>query len=460
MRGAGPVVAKRSRRRLKGPKVVVIPPGPASKSATALKEKYIADGLRVALPVKLVRGEGSFVEDADGNVYVDLTSGIGVQNLGHRPREVVDAAKAQLDALIHISSMVATYEPLLGLAKRMGEIAPRGLTKSIVLNSGSEAVENAAKIARAHTRRPWFVSFRTGFHGRTLLDLSLSGKPVYRNGFRPVVREVKHVEYAYCYRCPLKLEYPSCGFACVDEVRKTVTSERLAGKVAALFAEPVQGEGGFIVPPRDYFAQLRKLCDDEGIVFVDDEVQAGMGRTGRMWAVEHYGTTPDLLVSGKALGGGLPIGAVTGRPEIMDAAKPGTLGGTFGGNPVVCAAALESIESVQANLANAAKLGGLIGRRLREFQDEFEAIGDVRGLGAMWGMEFVRNRDSREPWPQVAREVQLQGLRRGLLLLTAGFHDNVVRLLPPINIDRDVMEDSLERLRDSIAAGTSAQAEA
>jgi len=440
-----------ARKGLTGPKVLVVPPGPRSKAALERKEKFVTKGLRVGLPLELVRAEGPFVQDADGNVYVDLGVGIGVHNAGHRPPEVTRAAKAQLDKLTHICYMVSTYGPYTDLAEVMAGICPPGLTQSIFLNSGSEAIENAVKIARASTKKPWIVSFRTAFHGRTLLDISLTGKEKpYREGFGPLLREVILTDYAYPYRDPEGRSPAECAKARVEEIEAAITKPEVEGHVGMVVAEPVQGEGGVIVPPKEFFPLLRKLCDEHGMLLIDDEVQAGMGRTGKLWAIDHWSTVPDLLVSGKALGGGLPLGGVTGRPEIMQAPGPASLGGTFGGNPVVCAAALEAVKVIQRALPRVPRLESLIGKRLREIFDTCDRVGEVRGIGAMWALEFVKDRRTKEPDSDLARAVQLAGLKNGLMLLTAGYHSNCVRLLPPLNIPLPLMDKALGLLEDSV----------
>lgn len=456
-KGAGKKGA--ARKGLTGPRIVVAPPGPRSKAALERKERFVTKGLRVGLPLELTRAEGPFVQDADGNVYVDLGVGIGVHNAGHRPPAVVRAAKSQLDRLTHICYMVSTYGPYTDLAERMAEICPPGLTQSIFLNSGSEAVENAVKIARSYTKRPWIVSFRSAFHGRTLLDISLTGKEKpYREGFGPFVREVLIADYAYPYRDPEGRSPAECAKARVEEIEAAITRPEVDGQVGMLIAEPVQGEGGIIVPPKEFFPLLRRLCDDHGLLLVDDEVQAGMGRTGRMWAIENFGVTPDLLVSGKALGGGLPLGGVTGRPEIMAAPGPASLGGTFGGNPVVCAAALEAVTSIERVLPKVPKLEARIGRRLGEIHAAQERVGEVRGIGAMWALEFVKDRRTKEPDAELARAVQLAGLKNGLMLLTAGYHSNCIRLLPPLNIPLPLMDQALDLLEHSIEMAVAGKA--
>ena len=445
-------MAKRSpSQRIRGPKIVTVPPGPKSKAAAARKSKFVTNGVRIGLPIDVTWAEGSLVRDADGNVYVDLGGGIGVQTVGHRPPSVIRAAKDQLDRLTHISFMVASYGPYLDLAKRMAEIAPPGLTKSIFLNSGSEAIENAVKIARFATKRAWLASFKTAFHGRTLLDISLTGKEKpYREGFGPLVREVLLADYAYPYRDPQGRSPADVAGARVEELERLINGPEAAGRVAAILAEPVQGEGGMIVPPKEFFPLLRRLCDRHGILLIDDEVQAGAGRTGKMWAIENWNTVPDLLVSGKAIGGGLPFGGVTGTPALMDAPGPGSLGGTFGGNPVVCAAAIKAVDEIEKALPGTRRLEALIRKRLGEMAEREERIGEARGLGAMWALEFVKDRRTKEPDVDLARAVQAAGLRNGLILLTAGFYNNCIRLLPPINIPLPLMEKALDLLEDSL----------
>jgi len=436
---------------IRGPKIIKVPPGPKSKAALARKEKFITNGVRVGLPVDITWAEGPFVRDADGNVFVDLGGGIGVQTVGHRPPSVIRAAKDQLDRLTHISFMVSTYGPYLDLAERMAGICPLGLTKSIFLNSGSEAIENAVKVARAATKRAWLVSFKTAFHGRTLLDISLTGKEKpYREGFGPLVREVLLADYAYPYRDPQGRAPAEVAKARIEELERLINQPEVAGRVAAILAEPVQGEGGIIVPPKEFFPLLRRLCDNHGILLVDDEVQAGAGRTGKMWAIEHWNTVPDMLVSGKAIGGGLPFGGVTGTPAVMDTPAPGSLGGTFGGNPVVCAAALKAVDEIERELPKTRRLEGLIAKRLRDIFEGHDGVGEARGIGAMWALEFVRDRRTKEPDAELARAVQLAGLKNGLILLTAGFYNNCIRLLPPINIPISLMERALDLLEDSL----------
>jgi len=432
---------------LKGPKIVVEPPGPKSKKALARKEKYVTNGIRIGLPTALDVAEGPFMRDVDGNVFLDFSVGIGVHNVGHRAPAMVKACQDQLDKFIHICVMVSPYEAYLKLAEEMSRIAPGKMTKSIFLNSGSEAIENSLKIARSYTKKKWIFSYKTSFHGRTFMDITLTGKEKpYREGFGPLVPYVQHVDFAYCYRCPLNMTYPACGLACAHAIRKQVESGDKKGDVCALVGEPVQGEGGFINPPPGYWEEIREICDDNAIVFIDDEVQTGFGRTGKMFAIEHWKCDPDMLITGKGLSLGMPLGGVTGREEIMASPPPASLGGTYGGNPVCCAGALESIKMTKKALPNTKMINKVEWKRLQEWKERFEWVGDVRGLGAMLGMEFVKTKKGKEPVPEFARNVQLNCFRHGLYILTAGHHNNVIRLHPPLIIKKDLLEKGLDML--------------
>jgi 4-aminobutyrate aminotransferase/(S)-3-amino-2-methylpropionate transaminase len=440
---------------LKGPKIVVEPPGPKSQKAMARKEKYVTNGIKIGLPASLELAEGPFLKDVDGNVYLDFTAGIGVHNCGHRPAAMVKACQDQLDKFIHICFMVSPYESYLKLAEEMSKICPGNLQKSIFLNSGSEAIENAVKIARAYTKKKWILSYRTAFHGRTFLDISLTGKEKpYREGFGPLVPYIQLVEYAYCYRCPLCLEYPSCNLACADTIRTVMETSPLQGDVCCLVGEPVQGEGGFINPPPGYWEKIRKICDDNGVLFIDDEVQTGFGRTGKMFAIEHWKCDPDMLVSGKGLSLGMPLGGVTGKDSVMSAPAPASLGGTFGGNPVACAGALESIKLTKKALPNTKMINKVELKRLNEWKEEIQAVGDVRGLGAMIGMELVKTRKGKEPVPELTRNIQLNCFKKGLYILTAGTYGNVIRLHPPLIIKRDLLETGLDILESALKEET------
>ncbi|MBU1915288.1 MAG: aspartate aminotransferase family protein, partial [Candidatus Thermoplasmatota archaeon] len=355
------------------------------------------------------------------------------------------------DKFIHICFMVSPYESYLRLAEEMAKICPGNLQKSIFLNSGSEAIENAVKIARAYTKKKWIMSYKTSFHGRTFLDISLTGKEKpYREGFGPLVPYIQHVDFAYCYRCPLCLEYPSCTLACADTIRTVMETSPLQGDVCCLVGEPIQGEGGFINPPPGYWEKMRKIFDDNGVVFIDDEVQTGFGRTGKMFGIEHWKCDPDMLISGKGLSLGMPLGGVTGKDEIMSAPGPASLGGTFGGNPVCCAGALESIKLTNKAMPNTKMINKVELKRLKEWKQDIEVVGDVRGLGAMIGLELVRTKKGKEPVPELTRNIQLNCFKKGLYILTAGQFGNVIRLHPPLVIKQNLLEKGLDILESAI----------
>jgi len=420
-----------------------------------LKERneVIPRPVRTGTDIFVVRAEGHTLWDEDGRAYTDLTGGIGVTSTGHRPPAVVKALKDQLDRYMHVCFMLYNYEPYIELAKRLRDVMPLPDGKSAFFNSGAEAVENAVKISRAFTGRPGVISFQNSFHGRTLLTLSLTGKySPYKVGFEPFVPHVYQAPFAYCYRCPLGLEYGGCGAGCLEYIEDIFHSQAPPEKVSAILMEPIQGEGGFVVPPKEYVKGLREISDKFGIVLIDDEVQSGIGRTAKMFAIEHFGVQPDLVCTAKALGGGLPLSGVTGRAAIMDAPVPGSIGGTFGGNPLACVAAVENLALVRRSLRGAAELGRAIRKRLEEMQEAHPLIGDVRGLGCMQAMEFVKDRKAKTPAKDEAKAIQKEARERGLLLLTAGWHDNVIRLLPPINMPRPAMAKALDVLDGAITA--------
>jgi 4-aminobutyrate aminotransferase / (S)-3-amino-2-methylpropionate transaminase / 5-aminovalerate transaminase len=414
----------------------------ASERITADRARFVARG--VSTPRLVVAGaEGARIEDVDGRTYLDFAGGIACQNTGHGYRPVVEAIHEQVDRFLHQCFMVGSYEPYVEVCRRLAELSPCAgpEQKSILLNSGAEAIENAVKIARAATGRPGVVVFENGFHGRTLLTLTMTSKVrPYKAGFGPFAPEV--------YRAPGP--YPYRGISSNDAIaglERLFESEVDAESVACVVLEPVQGEGGFIPMPPDYPARLAGLCARHGILYVDDEIQSGVGRTGPPWAIQHYdGVEPDLLVSGKSLGGGLPLAAVTGRAELVDAPGPGALGGTFGGNPVACAAAVAVLDAVSAPgfRRRAEELGRTLRAGLDELAARRESVGEVRGLGPMLALEL------REQVPELARETTAAAFERGLLLLACGLHGNVLRLLPPLTISDEELADGLAILEESL----------
>src|SRR5450631_2778073 len=375
-------------------------PGPKSRALGARREVAVPRGVSQATPVYVARAQDAWLEDVDGNRYLDFAGGIGCLNVGHRSEPVVSAIEAQLQNFLHTCAQVTPYESYVRLAERMNQITPGSFPKkTFFLNSGAEAVENAIKIARAHTGRSGVIAFEDAFHGRTMMALALTSKThPYKAGFAPFPGEVYRIPYAYCYRCSYSLEYPSCDVFCARDLEDTFRRVVAAEDVAAVIVEPVLGEGGFVAPPPEFFRIVMEICRKHGVLFIADEVQSGVGRTGKMFASEHYGIEPDILVTAKSLGGGLPLAAVTGRAEIMDAPGPGGLGGTFAGNPLSCAAALAVLDVFEGEslLTRADEIGDKFQKRAKEWQARWPIVGDVRGLGGMQAIELVKS-DKREP---------------------------------------------------------------
>ena len=391
--------------------------------------------------------DGAVITDLDGKRYLDFVGGIGCQNLGHNQEAVVAAIHAQVDRFLHQMSMVASYDSYVDVCRKLNEVSPcAGTSKSFLTNSGAEAVENAVKIARAATGRPAVLVFDRAFHGRTLLTMTMTAKIIYKKTFGPFAPEV--------YRAPAP--YPYRGITSDDAIRGLewlFKAEVDPESIACAVLEPVQGEGGFLPMPLDYIPRLKEVLDRHGILFVADEIQSGCGRTGSMWGIDHYGVQPDLITVGKTLGGGLPLGAVTGRAELMDAPHPGGLGGTFGGNPVSCAAG--SVILDQLRRPETMEMARQLGDRLRgglEDLRRIDEVGDVRGLGPMLAVELVSDRASKAPAAELAGRVLSEAYERGLLLLGAGIYSNVVRFLPPLTLTDDELEEGLGILEESMVA--------
>lgn len=431
-------------------------PGPRSKALSERRAKAVPRGLSHGTPIYVAEAKDAWLEDVDGNRYLDFAGGIGCLNVGHRRDEVVGAVQRQLDSFLHTCVQVTPYESYVALAERMNQVTPGKFPKkTILLSTGAEAVENAVKIARAYTKRSGIVAFEDAFHGRTMMTLALTSKThPYKAGFAPFPGEVYRVPYAYCYRCSYSLKYPSCDLYCARHLEETFKRVVANEDVAAVIAEPVLGEGGFVVPPPDYFKVLVDLCHKYGILFIADEVQSGFGRTGVMFASERYGIEPDILVTAKSLGGGLPLAAVTGRAEIMDAPGIGGLGGTFGGNPLSCAAALAVLDLFEGEnlLARANELGERFQRRAGEWQRRWPIIGDVRGLGGMQAIELVQSPESKTPATDETKKVSQYCYEHGLITITAGTYSNVIRVLVPLVITDEQMDEGLDVLESAIAA--------
>lgn len=438
--------------QLQRPKIVTEIPGPKSRELWKLHEKYIVKGLGMDTNIFIDEAKGALLRDVDGNVYVDFAGGIGTINAGHCSPEVVQAVQEQVEKLVHTCYQVMPYEGYLRVIEKLCEITPGSFDKkALLLNSGVEAVENAVKIAMYYTKRPIIITFENAFHGRTRLGLALTSKvKPYKFGFSAYVYNMDRYPYAYCYRCRYGLEYPSCGLRCLHAIEEGFKVRYAPEEIAAIIAEPIQGEGGFIVPPDDWFQGLRRICDKYGIVLIDDEVQAGMGRTGKMFCVENYGVEPDIIAVAKSIASGFPVSATIGKSEIMDAPHKGGLGTTFGGNPVSCAAALKTIEIIQNNLEHTQKIGEIILKRLHEMQEKHEIIGDVRGKGPMAAMELVRDRKTKEPADQEAKRLTETCYKKGLLTLRCGIYDNVIRILVPLIIEEELLNIGLDLLDESL----------
>ena len=431
-------------------------PGPKSKALADRRLQAVPRGLAHATPVYVAKAEDAVLEDVDGNRYIDFAGGIGCNNVGHRRPSVLSAIRDQLDRFLHTCVQVTPYESYVRLAERMNELTPGKFPKkTLFVNSGAEAIENAVKIARAHTGRSGIIAFEDAFHGRTMMTLALTSKThPYKAGFAPFPGDVYRIPYAYCYRCSYSLKYPSCDLFCARHLEDTFKRVVASEDVAAVIAEPVLGEGGFVAPPPDYFRVLMDICHKHGVLFIADEVQTGFGRTGALFASEHYGIEPDIFVTAKSLGGGLPLAAITGRAEIMDAPQPGGLGGTFGGNPLSCAAALavlDAFESENENLsARANELGNRFRRRALGWQRRWSMIGDVRGLGAMQAMELVQSAETRLPAPDETKQIVQYCYEHGLIILSAGSYSNVIRALMPLVITDSQMDEALAVLESAL----------
>jgi 4-aminobutyrate aminotransferase/(S)-3-amino-2-methylpropionate transaminase len=431
-------------------------PGPQSRLLMARRQAAVARGIAHATPVFAAKAEGARVTDVDGNVFLDFAGGIGVMNIGHSDPHVVDAVKRQSENLTHTCFSVAPYEGYVSLAERLAAITPGSFAKkTLLVNSGAEAIENAVKLARHATGRPGVMCFEDGFHGRTLYALGLTSKVApYKLGFGPFASEVQRVPYAYCYRCAYGATYPDCAFTCVSALEDHFKRHVDPRTIAAVVVEPVLGEGGFIVPPAGYLAKLAAFCRKYGILVIADEVQTGFGRTGRMFACEHDGVEPDLLVMAKSLAAGFPLAAVVGRAELMDGPVEGGLGGTYIGNPVACAAAHAVLDRFASGdlLDRSEAIGIRIEARARAWQRDYGFIGDVRRRGAMVGMELVRSRETREPAKHETEEVIRLACERGVLLIAAGTLGNVIRFLSPLVISDDELDEGLEVMTGCLAA--------
>jgi 4-aminobutyrate aminotransferase/(S)-3-amino-2-methylpropionate transaminase len=416
-------------------------PGPRSRAILERKLAAVADPLSVTFPTVVAEARGATITDVDGNTFLDLTGGVGCLNVGHSHPQVVAAAQEQLARFGHTDFTIVPYEVYVRLAERLCELTPiSGPTKAAFFNAGTEAVENAVKFARSYTKRPAVIAFEGGFHGRTLLSLSLTSKThPYKAGLGPFAPEVYRVPFAQDYRGP-------DAHTALAALEQALVTQVAAESVAAIVIEPVQGEGGFVVAPRHFLEGVRRVCDDNGIVLVVDEIQTGFGRTGKLFAIQHYAVEPDLMTVAKSIAAGLPLSAVVGRAEIMDAPGDSAIGGTYVGNPVAQAAALAVLDVIEDEelVERAAAIGETLRGRMTTWRDRFDAIGDVRGLGAMMAIELVHGRESKDPAPELASAVVEAATERGLLLLKSGIYSNCIRVLVPLVITDAELDEALE----------------
>jgi len=418
------------------------------------RQKHIPRGPFNVTSLFVSEAKGATLKDVEGKRYIDFAGGIGVENVGHCAEEVISAIKDQAEKYIHTCFHVVMYESYLALAKKLNEATPGDFEKkSMFANSGAEAVENAIKIARYYTKRDAVICFEDAFHGRTLLTMSLTSKiKPYKFGFGPSAPEVYRVPYAYCYRCPFKEKYPSCNLKCAEHLREFFHTYVPAENVTALIVEPVLGEGGFVIPPKEFLPRLKEICEENGILFIADEIQTGFGRTGKMFAVEHFNVEPDIITTAKSLAAGLPLSGITGRAEIMDAPHIGGLGGTFGGNPLACRAGLAVFDIFEKKdlLSRAQKIGKKVLQKFKEMQEKCSLIGDVRGLGAMVAMELVKDRKTKEPAKEETNLLVKKCYEKGLILISAGTYDNIIRTLMPLVISDDELEEGLSILEEGV----------
>ena len=426
-------------------------PGPRSKEILERKDRVIADPLSIFLPVVIAEGRGATLTDVDGNTFIDFTGGVGCLNVGHSHPRLVEAAQEQLTKFAHTDFTIVPYEVYVTLAERLLELAPfTGPAKAAFFNAGTEAVENAIKFARSYTKRPAVIAFEGAFHGRTLLSMTMTSKThPYKSGLGPFAPEVYRVPFAQDYRGPDTR-------TALAALERALVTQVAAESVAAIVIEPVQGEGGFVVAPRDFMAGVRRICDEHGIVMVVDEVQTGFGRTGKMFAIEHYGVEPDLMTLAKSIAGGLPLSGVLGKAEIMDSPPDSAIGGTYVGNPVAQAAALAVLDVFEDEglLERSQQIGERIRERMVSWQERFDRIGDVRGLGAMLAIEFVQDRDTKEPDAALATAVVEGAAERGLLLLKSGIYSNCIRVLCPLVLTDAELDEALDVWEDALQQAT------
>lgn len=431
-------------------------PGPKSRALVARREAATPQGNAKLTPISIESAHGALVTDVDGNQLIDLAGGIGVLAIGHTPERVVAALQEQAARLIHMCAIVSTYEAFVEVAERLNRLAPGDFAKkTVMMSTGAEAVETAVHISRSFQKRQGIVVFEGAFHGRTNLTLSMTSKfNLFKKGFGPFAPEVYRFQFPNVYRRPDGMSEESFVDWHISQLDHAFTAQVDASHVAAIFVEPVQGEGGFVPAPFAWLRRLRQLADQNGILLVSDEIQAGMGRTGRLWAIDHSGVIPDMITTAKSLAAGMPLSAVVGRAEVMDAPHPGGLGGTYSGNPLACVAAIEAIDQISQPefLARSAELGIKLRARLEAIQvDHPQMIGDVRGLGSMLAMEIVKDPLTKQPWMEATAAITAETVKRGVITIRAGLFSNCVRFLPPLDISDAQLDEALDVVAASIA---------
>jgi 4-aminobutyrate aminotransferase / (S)-3-amino-2-methylpropionate transaminase / 5-aminovalerate transaminase len=431
-------------------------PGPKSRALLERRQAAVPRGVFYTTPLFVEAASGAIIRDVDGNSLIDLGAGLAVLNTGNAAPAVVEAIRTQLDHYTHTCMHVTMGAPYVELAERLNALVPGDVPrKTMFANSGAEAVENAVKIARYFTKRPAVVVFDHAFHGRTLLAMTMTAKVMpYKQGFMSSAPDVHRLPFAYPYRCPTGGRTPeecaqSCAAYAIAEMDKHIGPDN----IACLVLEPVQGEGGFVIPAPGFLPRLADYCRDNGILFVADEVQTGFGRTGRWFGIEHEAVVPDLVTTAKSLAGGLPLAGVTGRAEVMESVHAGGIGGTFGGNPLACVAALAVLDTIERDglLARAERIGELMTSRLREMAERSDLIGEVRGRGAMVAIELVEDRETRTPAKTATGRLIEESYRQGVVILKAGTYDNVIRFLPPLTIDEDLLAEGLDVVEKALA---------
>ena len=429
-------------------------PGPKSRELLARRQEFVARGVSSTMNVFAAQADGAVIEDVDGNRYIDFAGGIGVMNVGHARPEVTKAITEQAARFTHTCFSVMMYEPYVALAERIVKLAPGDFVKkALFLNSGAEAVENAVKIARYATGRPAIITFDNGYHGRTLMTMTMTAKvKPYKYRFGPYAPEVYRAPFPYPYR--MNMTPQDASTYCIQELERMFVGEVAPDQVAAIVVEPVQGEGGFMVAPPGFLRALKAICEKYDILFVADEIQSGFCRTGEMFAVEHDQVAPDLMIIAKSMGAGMPISGVVGRADIMDAPPPGTLGGTYSGNPVTCAAALAVLDLYEKEdlAARSREVGRTVIERFVKLQEKYPLVGDVRGLGGMVAMELVKDRRTKEPDSQTASDILTAAHKRGLVLIKAGMYDNVLRVLVPLCVTDEQLQHGLDIFEDAFTS--------